>query len=120
MRRFLWAKGLRYRVHAADVPGTPDIVVRRHKLAIFVNGCFWHGHEGCSRGRLPKSRVKYWSAKIQANKHRDSAIAEQLKRDGWHRVVVWECQLRTQQSLANTLPRLWNEIRSICPGIRAD
>ena len=100
VRRFLWAKGLRYRVHATDVPGTPDIVVRRHKLAIFVNGCFWHGHEGCSRGRLPKSRVEYWSAKIQANKHRDSVIAEQLKRDGWHRVVVWECQLRTQQSLA--------------------
>ena len=101
VRRFLWAKGLRYRVHAADVPGTPDIVVRRHKLAIFVNGCFWHGHEGCLRGTLPKSRVEYWRAKIRANKNRDAAIAEQLKLDGWHQVIVWECQLRTQQAAAN-------------------
>ena len=119
VRRFLWAKGMRYRVHAADVPGTSDIVVRRHKLAIFVNGCFWHGHEGCSRGRLPKSRVEYWRAKIRANMNRDAAIAEQLKLDGWQRVVVWECQVRTQQATAETLPRLWNEIRSACPGICA-
>lgn len=118
VRRFLWAKGLRYRVHAADVPGTPDIVVRRHKLAIFVNGCFWHGHEGCSRGRLPKSRVEYWRAKIRANKNRDAAIAKQLKLDGWHQVIVWECQLRTQQASANTLPKLWDEIRTICKCIR--
>ena len=118
VRRFLWAKGLRYRVHAADVPGTPDIVVRRHKLAIFVNGCFWHGHEGCLRGRLPKSRVDYWRAKIRANKNRDAAIAEQLKLDGWYQVIVWECQLRTQQAAANTLPKLWDEIRTICKCVR--
>ena len=119
VRRFLWAKGMRYRVHAADVPGTPDMAVRRHKLAIFVNGCFWHGHENCSRGKLPKSRLEYWSAKIHANKNRDAAITEQLNRGGWYQIVVWECQLRTQQAAANTLPQLWNEIRSICPGIRA-
>lgn len=114
VRRFLWSKGLRYRLHAASVPGTPDIVVRRIKVAIFVHGCFWHGHEGCSRGSLPKSRLEYWRPKVDANRSRDAAIAEQLNREGWHQIVVWECQLRTKQSAATSLPQLWNEIRSIC------
>lgn len=114
VRRFLWSKGLRYRLHVASFPGTPDIAVGRLKVAIFVHGCFWHGHEECSKGRLPKSRLEYWRPKIDANRRRDAAIAEQLHREGWHQIVVWECQLRTQQSAANTLPQLWNEIQSIC------
>ena len=114
VRQFLWSKGLRYRLHVASVPGTPDIVVHRLKLAIFIHGCFWHGHEGCSKGRLPKSRLEYWRPKIDANKSRDAVIAEQLNRDGWHQIVVWGCQLRTQQSAATSLPQLWNEIQSIC------
>ncbi len=117
VRRFLWSKGIRYRLHAANVLGTPDIAVRRHRLAIFVHGCFWHGHEGCSRGRLPKSRLEYWGTKIDANKCRDAATAEQLSLEGWHRLVIWECQLRTQQAAAIALPQLWSEIRSICPEI---
>lgn len=117
VRRYLWSKGMRYRVHAADIPGRPDIAVRRHKLAIFVHGCFWHGHEGCPKGRLPKSRLDYWGPKIEANKRRDAAVAEQLKRKGWHQVVVWECQIRTQQAAATALPQLWNDIRLKCPGI---
>ena len=103
VRRYLWSKGMRYRVHAANIPGRPDIAVRRHKLAIFVHGCFWHGHEGCPRGSLPKSRLDYWGPKIDANKKRDVAIAEQLKREGWHQVVVWECQLRTQTGCCDGL-----------------
>lgn len=117
VRRFLWSKGMRYRVHAANIPGRPDVAVRRHKLAIFVHGCFWHGHEDCSRGRLPKSRLEYWGPKIEANKKRDIAIAEQLKWEGWHQVVVWECQLRTQQAAAAALQQLWNDIRLKFPGI---
>ena len=117
VRRYLWSKGLRYRVHAANIPGRPDIAVRRHKLAIFVHGCFWHGHQGCPRGRLPKSRLDYWGPKIDANKKRDAAIEEQLKREGWHQLVVWECQIRTQQAAATALPQLWNDIRLKCPGI---
>ena len=117
VRRYLWSKGMRYRVHAANLPGKPDISVRRHKLAIFVHGCFWHGHANCPRGRLPKSRLEYWGPKIRANKKRDLAIAEQLDKEGWHRVVVWECQFRTKQAAADSLPQLWNEIRLKCPGI---
>ena len=114
VRRFLWSKGMRYRLHASNVPGTPDITLRRHKLAIFVHGCFWHGHVGCPRGRLPKSRLEYWSAKIDANKKRDLETAEQLNQEGWHQVVIWECQLRTQQTASTTLSQLWSEIRSRC------
>ena len=117
VRRFLWSKGMRYRVHVANVPGTPDIAVRRHKLAIFVHGCFWHGHDNCSRGRLPGSRLEYWGEKIHANRHRDAAITEQLNQEGWRQLVVWECQLRTQRAASITLPRLLDEIRLMCPGI---
>ena len=117
VRRYLWSKGMRYRVHAANIPGRPDIAVRRHKLAIFVHGCFWHGHEDCPRGRLPTSRLEYWGPKIEANKNRDAAIAKQLKRNGWHHVVIWECQLRTKQAAETALAQLWNDIRLMCPGI---
>lgn len=117
VRRFLWSKGMRFRIHVSSLPGTPDIAVRRLRLAIFVHGCFWHGHDGCQRGRLPKSRLEYWGAKIEANKRRDAATAEQLSRQGWHQLVIWDCQLRTQQAAAVALPRLWCEILSICPKI---
>lgn len=115
VRRFLWSKGIRYRLHAASVPGRPDVVVRRLKLAIFVHGCFWHGHEGCSRGRLPKSKLGYWRPKIDNNRSRDAAIAEQLHQEGWYQIVVWECQLRTQESAATALVQLWYEIQAMCP-----
>ena len=117
VRRFLWSKGMRYRVHLNNLPGTPDIAVRRYKMAIFVHGCFWHGHEGCSRGRLPKSRLDYWSTKIDANRSRDATVEAELNREGWRQLVVWECQIRTQRAAATALPRLWNEIRLLCPGI---
>ena len=113
VRRFLWSKGLRYRVHVANLPGTPDIAFTRQKLAIFIHGCFWHGHDGCSRGRLPKSRVAYWSSKIEATKFRDAAIAQQLKLEGWSQLVVWECQIRTKKAAPAYLPKLLNEIRSL-------
>lgn len=117
VRRYLWSKGMRYRVHAANIPGRPDIAVRRYKLAIFIHGCFWHGHEGCPRGRLPKSRLEYWRPKIYANRERDAAIADQLNQQGWRQVVIWDCQLRTQRAAATSLPQLWNDIRLKCPGI---
>ena len=117
VRRFLWSKGIRYRLHVANVPGTPDISLSRCKLAIFVHGCFWHGHVGCPKGRLPKTRLEYWGPKIDANMKRDVVIAEQLNQAGWHQLVIWECQLRTRQATDTALTRLWNDIRSICPDI---
>lgn len=117
VRRFLWSNGLRYRIHVATLPGTPDISLAKHKLAIFIHGCFWHGHDGCNRGRLPKSRVDYWTAKIEANKVRDASTGEQLKLMGWRQLVVWECQLRTQKAASDSLPNLLNEIRLLCQDI---
>ena len=117
MRRFLWSKGMRYRVHVPNLPGTPDIAVGRCKVAIFVHGCFWHGHEDCSRGRLPKSRLKYWNAKISSNRSRDATVEAELNREGWRQLVVWECQIRTQKAAAAALPQLWDEIQLLCPGV---
>ena len=118
VRRFLWSRGIRYRVHVGSVPGTPDIAIHRYKLAIFVHGCFWHGHKACSRGRLPKSRLEYWRPKIDANRTRDLAIAEELEREGWRQLVIWECQLRTQKAASKALPQLLDDIRLMCPEIR--
>ncbi len=114
VRRYLWSKGLRYRVNVASLPGTPDIVLSRHKLAIFVHGCFWHSHAGCPRGKLPKSRTDYWSNKVDANKARDTKIKETLEQDGWRHLVVWECQIRTKGAASVALPKLLEEISTIC------
>jgi DNA mismatch endonuclease (patch repair protein) len=113
VRRFLWSNGLRYRVNVSSLPGTPDIALSRHRVAIFVHGCFWHGHAGCSRGKLPKSRLDYWSAKVNSNKKRDVEIKERFEGSGWKHLVVWECQLRTQKASSVALPELLKEIRTI-------
>jgi len=115
VRRFLWSRGIRYRIHPAYLPGKPDIVIPRCRLAIFVHGCFWHGHENCPSGRLPKSRVEYWKAKIETNKSRDHLIEEKLKAKGWRYLVIWECQLRTQKAASINLPEVLNQIKSMCP-----
>lgn len=114
VRRYLWSNGIRYRIHDKNLPGKPDIVIPRYKLAIFVHGCFWHGHDGCSRGRLPKSRLEYWEPKIEANKKRDCLIGEELKEIGFRQLVIWECQLRTQRAASKTLPEVLNQILSTC------
>jgi DNA mismatch endonuclease (patch repair protein) len=114
VRKYLWAHGIRYRIHLSNLPGKPDIVIPSCKLVIFVHGCFWHGHENCSRGRLPKSRIKYWKSKITANKKRDLKTSKLLKSMGWRELVIWDCQLRTQRSTATTLPSILISIQTIC------
>ena len=115
VRRYLWSHGIRYRLHLATLPGKPDIVIPQGKIAIFVHGCFWHGHENCSLGRLPKSNVEYWSEKIKRNTHRDRQVLEKLEADGWHCIVVWHCQLRTKKAASIALPKLLKKIKHICP-----
>ncbi|MBM3157686.1 MAG: DNA mismatch endonuclease Vsr [Chloroflexi bacterium] len=117
VRRFLWSHGIRYRIHPSYLPGKPDIIISRCKLVIFVHGCFWHGHENCSRGRPPKSRVRYWKSKVKANKKRDCLIEEKLKAEGWRQLVIWECQLRTQKSASIALPKVLDSILDMCPEI---
>lgn len=100
VRRALWSAGLRYRLHDKRVPGRPDVTIASRRLAIFVHGCFWHGHEGCSRHRIPKSRVEWWTAKIMRNKARDAEVKSLLTDAGWRIAVIWECQVEDAAHLA--------------------
>lgn len=97
VRRYLHGMGWRYGLHNRKLPGTPDIVLRKHKTVIFVHGCFWHGHENCKYYRLPKSNVSFWEAKIERNRIRDERDAEALRKHGWRVIIVWECQLKTKE-----------------------
>ena len=99
VRRGLHGLGFRYRLHARGLPGRPDMVLARYRAVIFVNGCFWHGHEGCPHFRVPKTRVDYWQAKIAGNKARDLANTGALLAAGWRVMTVWECSMRRETSL---------------------
>ena len=99
VRKLLWALGARYRLHRKDLPGAPDIVLQGRKLAVFVHGCFWHGHD-CARGaRVPKQNRDYWTAKIARNRARDERVQDELEALGWRPTVVWECELRDPHTL---------------------
>ncbi|MBD0272344.1 MAG: DNA mismatch endonuclease Vsr [Acetobacteraceae bacterium] len=104
VRSMLHAMGFRFRLHRRDLPGTPDIVLSGRRKAIFVHGCFWHGH-GCGCARLPKTRLDYWGPKIAANRARDGRKAAALRREGWSVAAVWECQLRKPGALERRLAR---------------
>lgn len=92
VRRWLWSHGYRYRLNVKGVPGKPDIVMRPYHTAIFVNGCFWHGHEGCCK--IPQSNRDFWVNKIRRNQERDQQNYQILQENGWHVIVIWECQLK--------------------------
>ncbi|MDY6273542.1 MAG: very short patch repair endonuclease [Succinivibrionaceae bacterium] len=112
VRRHLWRLGFRYSLNSGRLPGHPDIVLRKYRTCIFVNGCFWHGHEGCRYFRIPKSNVDYWTRKIARNKERDREELRQLEERGWHCITVWECGLRNGR-LEGTLESLVLELRRI-------
>lgn len=105
VRRWIWNEGFRYRLHVKSLPGTPDIVIRKLKTVIFVNGCFWHGHIAGECYRPSKSNIEFWTTKIQRNRERDIRNYEILKSQGWNVLVVWECQL-TKKRRQNTLRAL--------------
>jgi DNA mismatch endonuclease, patch repair protein len=108
VRRLLWGLGARYRLNRADLPGRPDIVLPGRRLAVFVHGCFWHGH-GCARGaRTPKANRDYWVAKIARNRARDDASRAALTAAGWRVETVWECELKDVAAL-EARARAWLE-----------
>lgn len=102
VRRLLHRQGYRFRLHSRHLPGRPDIVLPSRRIAIFVHGCFWHGHE-CRKGRLPKSRLEYWQPKIAANRHRDTKNVKELAALGWRVMVVWQCETREVDRLLGSL-----------------
>jgi DNA mismatch endonuclease (patch repair protein) len=93
VRQWLWRHGYRYRLNVKSVPGKPDIVMRKYRTAIFVNGCFWHGHEGCDKFKIPQTNREFWVNKIKRNQERDQRNYQVLHDNGWQVIVVWECQL---------------------------
>jgi DNA mismatch endonuclease (patch repair protein) len=103
VRKALTALGARYRLHRKDLPGSPDVVLPGRRLALFVHGCFWHGHD-CRRGaRPPKANADYWSAKIARNRARDQRVQAELISLGWRVDVLWECELKDAQGLGERL-----------------
>lgn len=111
VRKYLFSQGFRYRVNVRSLPGTPDIVLKKYKTAIFINGCFWHGHEGCKYFVWPKTREAFWKEKINKNIRRDAQNIEKLKADGWNVIVIWECELKKNR-LDFTLNNVVNRLNS--------
>src|SRR5271169_2803158 len=99
VRGLIWSLGGRYRLHRRDLPGKPDIVLTRRRLAVFVHGCFWHGHD-CARGaRVPKANRDYWLGKVGRNRERDIASKAALEAKGWRVETIWECELKDRTAL---------------------
>lgn len=113
VRKFLFSRGFRYRLNHPRLPGHPDVVLRKYRTVIFVNGCFWHGHEGCKYFRLPRTNVEFWASKIERNQKRDKEEQVRLAEMGWHCITIWECQLKpsvreqTLESLIYTLNHIY-------------
>lgn len=103
VRRYLHSKGFRYRLHQKSLPGSPDLVFKKYNAIIFVNGCFWHGHENCKYAKLPKSRKSYWKNKISKNKKRDKKAINNLLNNSWRVLVIWSCSLKNKKLLEKKL-----------------
>lgn len=111
VRRELWRLGYRYRLNVRRLPGTPDIVLGKYRTVIFVNGCFWHGHQGCPKFIIPKSNADFWKSKIARNRERDLLNAQRLETLAWNVVTVWECGL-SGTGLAETMTRIDAQIKA--------
>lgn len=112
VRQLVHQLGFRFQLKTYPLPGNPDIVLPRYKIAIFVHGCFWHQHQECRGRRIPKSRLDYWQPKLQRNVERDKGNLQQLKASGWKAIVVWECSLKdlecARKNLQSNLPKRLN------------
>lgn len=107
VRRALYSIGIRYRLHDNKLPGCPDIVIRRLKILIFVNGCFWHQHKNCRRCFKPKTNRKYWLSKLKRNIEKQRENFRKLRRREWKTAVIWECEAKNQQKLESKLRRIF-------------
>ena len=119
VRRYLWGHGFRYRLSHPRLSGKPDIVMRKYRTCIFVNGCFWHGHEVCRYYTIPKTNTEFWVNKVKRNKERDLKVQHELAAMGWHSITIWECELKpvkredTLESLAYTLNKIFLQDRTV-------
>lgn len=111
VRKALFQKGFRYRINVKGLSGHPDIVLKKYHTAIFINGCFWHGHENCKKATIPQTNSDFWREKIISNKKRDEANVECLRNDGWKVIVIWECEL-SKSLFSDRINKLAEEITS--------
>ena len=112
VRKYLFSRGLRYRVNVKKLPGSPDIVLKKYGAVIFIDGCFWHGHKNCKLYHLPSSNVEYWKAKIARNIARDYVNNVDLELEGWRVIRIRECEIKTKAQREERLERLYQEIVS--------
>jgi DNA mismatch endonuclease, patch repair protein len=115
VRSLLHRLGYRFRLHRRDLPGSPDIVLPKYRTLVFVHGCFWHRHPGCSHTTTPKTRADFWARKFEQNEERDHRQQRQLREMGWSVMVVWECELRDLPSLTTRLARIGRSVGGIRP-----
>ncbi|AYZ13068.1 DNA mismatch endonuclease Vsr [Chryseobacterium arthrosphaerae] len=108
VRKFLFANGFRYRLHDKKLQGKPDIVLRKYNTVIFVHGCFWHGHDGCKKFVIPKTRTDFWLNKINTNISNDNKNIEALKKDGWNVITIWECEIKNEVKMQKLLKQITN------------
>lgn len=111
VRKYLFHSGFRYRINSKNLPGKPDIVIRKIHTVIFIHGCFWHGHENCSNAKLPKSNTEFWHLKIERNKERDKENITKLHQLGWRTIEIYQCELKKelkQKTLENLMKMLKN------------
>lgn len=109
VRKFLHAKGFRYKLHDKKLPGKPDIVLPKYKTVIFVHGCFWHGHTNCKYFKIPQTRTEWWTDKINTNIANDTKAIKAIKKDGWKLITIWECALKpakVEKTLSTLLKKL--------------
>lgn len=99
VRRMLHSMGFRFRIHRKNIPGTPDIVLPKYRLCIFVHGCFWHQHTVCKRATIPKTRPEFWKSKFRQTKKRDEKVEKELKKTGWTVCTIWECETKITEKL---------------------
>lgn len=115
VRRALFAAGFRFRLHRRDLPGAPDIVLPRHRVVLFVHGCYWHRHQECRFAKLPSTRRDFWKAKLEGNAARDRSAVQALLADGWRVLTVWECATRDRTVLVTLSDTLAEWIRGKAP-----
>ena len=109
VRRIAHSVGLRYRLHRRDLPATPDLVFPKHRVAIFVHGCFWHRHPGCKKATTPKSRVGFWQEKFNRNIERDQQAIQDLQALGWRVAIIWECETKVEETVLHRLREVFGQ-----------
>jgi DNA mismatch endonuclease (patch repair protein) len=110
LRRLVHGLGFRYRLHVKELPGKPDLVFPARRAVIFMHGCFWHRHEGCKLARLPKSKLDFWMAKLEANRQRDLIHQRQLSDLGWRVLVIWECELNDIEHVSQIIKKFLRKL----------